>query len=181
MASVASHNNGNVEPGNNIMIAGLSFQVFTLLAFIILSGDFAWRTYSRYRRLGAAALDQAEATRRTRSSWLFKGFLAALALSTICIFWRSVFRVAELSKGWDGPVMKRQDLFIGFEGVMVVIACYSLNIFHPAFCFREMLDNDEGGLGGCCGRTRKSRAAQAAAIEAGTPKSAQGSGDETEK
>lgn len=49
-------------------------------------------------------------------------------LSTVCIFCRSVFRVAELSGGWTGPVMLRQDLFVGFEGVMVVVACGVVSI-----------------------------------------------------
>jgi hypothetical protein len=183
MASVASHNGQDVATGDNIMIAGLAFQVFTLLAFMILSAEFAWRTLSRYRKLGSSALDQDATTRRIRGSWMFKGFIAALILSTVCIFWRSVFRVAELSRGWDGPIMKRQDLFIGFEGVMVVVACVVLNFFHPALCFKEMLDN-AGGLGGCCGRARKSNAAaahDAGAPESATPKSGLVSGDETEK
>ena len=65
----------------------------------------------------------------------FKGFLGALALATIGIFWRSVYRVAELAQGWDGALIRRQDLFIAFEGVMVIIAVLALNVFHPAVCF----------------------------------------------
>jgi hypothetical protein len=157
MASVASHNGQSVETGDNIMIAGLAFQVATLLVFMAFTVDFALNTLRRYRKLGAAALDQSEAVRSTRNSWKFKGFLAALALATIAIFWRSVYRVAELSRGWDGPLMKRQDLFVGFEGVMVVVAALALNIFHPNLCFAAMMDG-QGGLGGCCGRRRKAAA-----------------------
>ncbi|KAB5528985.1 putative sphingoid long-chain base transporter RSB1 [Coniochaeta sp. 2T2.1] len=146
LASVASHNNEPVETGDNIMIAGLSFQVLTLLVFIICCTDFALRSHSRYRRLGAAAFDQDVAAQKLRGSWLFKGFLAALAIATIGIFWRSVYRVAELSRGWDGPLMFKQNLFIGFEGIMVVVACLVLNVFHPSLCFREMMDG-KGGIG----------------------------------
>lgn len=63
----------------------------------------------------------------------FYGFLAALSVSTICIFWRCCFRVAELSDGWTGSLMKRQDLFIGMEGAMIVISVLVLNVWHPAF------------------------------------------------
>ncbi|KAH8882646.1 RTA1-domain-containing protein [Thozetella sp. PMI_491] len=146
MASVASHNNKSVDTGDNIMIAGLSFQVVTLLAFMAVSADFALNAYRRHRQLGEAAFDQTEEVRRVRNSRMFKGFLAALLLSTICIFWRSVFRVAELSRGWSGPLMKRQDLFIGFEGVMVIVACLVLNIFNPVWCIRPLLEG-AGGLG----------------------------------
>jgi hypothetical protein len=110
------------------------------------STDFALNVLRRHRRLGASALDQSEAARNLRNSFGFKGLLAALTIATICIFWRSVYRVAELSNGWDGPLMKRQDLFIGFEGVMIIVACLVLNVFHPSVCFKEMMDG-AGGLG----------------------------------
>ncbi|OIW31238.1 RTA1-domain-containing protein [Coniochaeta ligniaria NRRL 30616] len=146
MASVASHNNDPVETGDNIMIAGLSFQVLTLLVFIICCIDFAVRAGTRHRRLGAAAFDQDAAALKLRGSWLFRGFLVALGLATIGIFWRSVYRVAELSRGWSGPLMYRQDLFIGFEGVMIAVACLVLNVFHPSLCFKELMDG-AGGIG----------------------------------
>jgi len=149
---VASHNNESTESGDNIMIAGLAFQVLTLLIFIICCTDFALRTHRRYRQLGAAAFDQDVAAQKLRGSLLFKGFLAALTIATIGIFWRSVYRVAELSRGWDGPLMYKQNLFIGFEGVMVVVACLVLNVFHPSLCFRELMDG-KGGIGS--GRKQK--------------------------
>ena len=117
------------------MIAGLAFQVVTLFAFICFSLDFAFRVYSRHRSLGASSMDQAPALIALRGSSAFKGFLAALALATICIFWRSVYRVAELAQGWDGALIKKQNLFIAFEGVMVIVAVLALNVFHPAVCF----------------------------------------------
>jgi hypothetical protein len=140
MASIASHNQNSTQTGDNIMIAGLSFQVLTLLIFMAVSLDFALRVVRRYRRLGADALDQSEQARAIRHGFGFKGLLAALTIATICIFWRSVFRVAELSRGWDGPLMKRQDLFIGFEGVMIIVACVVLNVFHPSIFFGSMMD-----------------------------------------
>ncbi len=143
---MASHNGTSVDLGDNIMIAGLAFQVVTLVLFMGASIDFAIRTFLRNRSMGDRAFDQDPALQRVRGSFMFRGFLAALALATICIFWRSVYRVAELSGGWDGELMKRQDLFIGFEGVMVIIAAIALNIFHPAVCFSEMMDG-RGGIG----------------------------------
>lgn len=161
IASVASHDNKPVETGDNIMIAGLSFQVLTLLVFIVCCVDFALRARGRYARLGGvAAFDQDGAARRLRGSVLFRGCLVALGLATVCIFWRSVYRVAELSRGWDGPLMKRQDLFIGFEGVMVAVACLSLNVFHPTLCFGELMD----GAGGI-GSKKKERKARMRAAE----------------
>ena len=155
MASVASHQNKSVKPGDNIMVAGLSFQVFTLLIFMILCLDFALRTRKRYKSMGEDAFDQNPVFAAMRNSIGFKGFLAGLTLATICIFWRSVYRVAELGEGWHGALIKRQWLFVGFEGVMVIVACFALNVFNPAFTFREAMT----GLGGI-GSNRKMRKQQ---------------------
>ena len=128
------------------MVAGLAFQVFTLLIFMILCSDFALRTHKRYKSMGESAFDQNPVYKSLREGWRFKGFLAALILATICIFWRSVYRVAELGEGWTGNLIRRQWLFVGFEGVMVAVACLALNAFNPAFTFKEAMSG-LGGLG----------------------------------
>ncbi|KAH7176583.1 RTA1 like protein-domain-containing protein [Dactylonectria macrodidyma] len=158
MASVASHNNESPDTGSNIMIAGLAFQVITIFAFIVASADFAFRTVRRYRALGDSALDQRHEIARVRNSKLFKAFLGALSLAAICILWRSAFRVAELSDGWDSEIMGDQYMFVGFEGVLIVVAVVALNIFHPSFCMKELLELDDGGLKGLwCLRNRKEK------------------------
>jgi hypothetical protein len=135
MASSALHQNKDATSGNNIMIAGLSIQVATLFIFILLAVDFGLRTFRRVRSLGKEALDPTHA--KLRGSWAFQGFLIALALATLCIFTRSVYRVAELSEGWGGHLIKTQKYFIGLEGAIVGLAVLSLNAFHPGLCFRE--------------------------------------------
>ncbi|PHH86934.1 hypothetical protein CDD83_9559 [Cordyceps sp. RAO-2017] len=91
-----------------------------------------------------------------RASARFRGFLAALALSTVCILWRSAFRLAELREGWRGPVLARQGLFIGFEGVLVLVAVVALNVFHPVLCAPELFR--PGAAFACCGRRRRAAA-----------------------
>lgn len=135
LASAASHSNKSPAIGDHIMVAGLAFQVATLFIFIILCTDFALRTLKRMRQMGNAATDPAHA--KLRASWTFRAFLCALALATLCIFIRSIYRVAELSEGWEGALIKNQKLFIGLEGAMVIVAVLSLNAFHPGLCFRE--------------------------------------------
>ncbi|OTA99449.1 hypothetical protein M426DRAFT_269225 [Hypoxylon sp. CI-4A] len=140
LASNEFHTGNSTDLGSNIMITGLSFQVFTLLVFIVLCLDFLINIIRRRRSMGsAAALSQDPALVAVRKSWMFRGFLVALAVSTVCIFWRSVFRVAELTDGWASPLMGRQDLFVGFEGVMITVAVWVLNIFHPSLCCGELM------------------------------------------
>ena len=135
MASAASHQDKSPDTGDHIMVAGLAFQVATLLMFQLLCLDFLIKTLRRMRAMGDAALDPKHAA--LRGSAKFRVFLVALGLATFCIFIRSIYRVAELSEGWTGALIQNQRLFIGFEGAMVVVAVLVLNAFHPGYCFRE--------------------------------------------
>ncbi|KAF2265332.1 RTA1-domain-containing protein [Lojkania enalia] len=156
MASAASHQDKDPTAGNNIMIAGLAAQVVTLFIFISLCTDFSIRTMRRIKQLGAeGALDPTHA--KLRASWSFKGFLIALSFATLCIFTRCVYRVAELSEGWNGHLIKTQKYFIGLEGAVIVAGVLALNAFHPGLCFREGYVKGEGGRGncGCFGRKGK--------------------------
>ena len=119
------------------MVAGLAFQVATVTGFILAAADFALRCYRHHRTSGtlssSSAADEEELV-AVRSSRRFHAFLASIALAALCILVRSAFRVAELSRGWDGPVMAREDLFIAFEGVLIAVAVLALVLVHPAFC-----------------------------------------------
>jgi hypothetical protein len=140
MASSATHTGKDPQPGNHIMLAGLAIQVFTLLVFIVLSLDFAYKTVTRIRALGKEnALDPRH--ERLRNSFRFKAFVYALIFATLCIFTRSVYRVAELSEGWSGHLIKTQKYFIGLEGAIVAAGILSLNVFHPGICFREAYED----------------------------------------
>jgi hypothetical protein len=107
-----------------------------MLTFIILALDFTFRTLRRIRQIGSGnALDPRHAA--LRKSWAFKGFLSALSLATLLIFTRCVFRVAELSHGWHGRLIQKQNYFVGLESAIVCVAVLLLNLFHPSFCFGE--------------------------------------------
>jgi hypothetical protein len=69
-------------------------------------------------------------------SRLFRAFLVGLCIATLTIFIRSVFRVAELSGGFHGPLANNQISFMILEGAMVCIASLSLTILHPGVCFQ---------------------------------------------
>ncbi len=139
MASVAAKNEESPDTGTHIMVAGLAFQVLTLAIFILICLDFAIRTL---RNPHAADEEASAGVAHWRPSVKFKGFVAALALATVCIFIRSIFRVIELAQGWRGELIKNQILFIVLEGVLIVVAVLDLNIFHPGWCFREGYDGD---------------------------------------
>lgn len=136
-AASLAQNEKMPDPGNYTMIAGLSFQALTLLLFLTLSTDFAIRTMKAKKRDGASAMNEDPAARRLRQSKRFKYLLYSLAISAMLIFFRSVYRVAELSEGWKGELMSTEKYVMWFESLPVTLAGLLLTIFHPGYCFKE--------------------------------------------
>jgi hypothetical protein len=131
------------------MLAGLSFQVFSLVLFSVCCFEFGLRVYfinrtSPYRqtldqdRPNSPSSIRSGAPLQTSlpNSKLFHAFLVGLGVATLAIFIRSCFRVAELSGGFRGPLANNQISFMILEGAMVIIACLAMTILHPGVCFK---------------------------------------------
>ncbi|TAQ89123.1 hypothetical protein B7494_g2515 [Chlorociboria aeruginascens] len=116
--------------GKNIMIAGLGFQVASLVLFVILCGEFAWRLRKFRESWSPKHLDLVH-------SRLFKLFLSALCIGVLTIFVRSLYRCIELSGGFNGSLFRgEQPVFMILEGAMISIATIALTVFHPGVCFQ---------------------------------------------
>jgi hypothetical protein len=111
------------------MIAGLSFQVFSLVLFILLCGDFAVRVWRSPFLWDTTRKEVFEST-------IFACFLGGLSLATLTIAIRSCFRVAELSGGFHGSLANNQSTFMVLEGAMIGIASLCLTALHPGVAFR---------------------------------------------
>ena len=118
--------------GNDLMMAGIAWQVVTLLVFGILVADYAYTAYK-----GRNGFTQE--TINLLSSRNFKLFGSAIVLSFLVIFTRCVFRIAEMADGWANPIMQDEVDFIVLDGVMVSIASLCLTIFHPGLFFKPMI------------------------------------------
>ena len=59
-----------------------------------------------------------------------------MAFSTLCIFIRCVYRVAELSGGFNGKLANQQETFMTLEGLMMVLAAMALTIYNPGRSFQ---------------------------------------------
>ncbi|TVY24036.1 Sphingoid long-chain base transporter [Lachnellula hyalina] len=114
------------DAGVHIMVAGLALQVSSLVLFMILCLEYAWQV--RHSPKQDRFMD-------LRSTGSFRVFKYALAVSTVAIFIRSVYRVAELSGGFGGALANNQTSFMVLEGPMVIIAVLAMTLFHPGICF----------------------------------------------
>lgn len=99
--AMSTSSSGSSQTGVNLALAGLGFQVFTLVFFSALFADYL----IRLARSGNS-LDRR-----------MKAFLGFLGLAVILTLARCIFRVDELSEGYSGPLVANEALFIGLEGV----------------------------------------------------------------
>ncbi|EEP79694.1 hypothetical protein UREG_04540 [Uncinocarpus reesii 1704] len=128
VASMAVQSDGDPKPGTNVMVAGLVFQVCSLLAFILLTLEFVWRARATRSAANGAGWGTEKTSTRNRKLWLFG---LPFSLAVLCIFIRCAFRVAELSNGWTGGLIKHENTFIGLEGAVIAVSAIALNIAHP--------------------------------------------------
>ena len=131
IAATANKNVALQHTGNDLMMAGIVWQVFTLLVFGSLVADYASRAYQRRTELAPSAIKLFNTLR-------FKLFAGGLILTYLTVFTRCVFRIAEMAKGWKNPIMQDETDFIVLDGVMITIATLCLTVFHPGYCFPEM-------------------------------------------
>lgn len=132
-----------LDKGTNIMIAGLAFQVFTMLVFISMSSSFATSVIRDYRRRVQQHVTlptRINAIRTSPSRKAFRVFIFCIFGSTLLIFIRCYYRVVELSGGWKGTLMKNQALFVVCEGVFILFASLLLIIGHPTMTASMILD-----------------------------------------
>jgi hypothetical protein len=77
-------------------------------------------------------------------------YVIAIGTATITIFIRSIFRVAELSSGFNSALANNQIAFMVFGGAMLVIVCTSLTTLRLGPCFAGNWDRGSWSF-----RTRK--------------------------
>ncbi|KAL8760985.1 MAG: hypothetical protein Q9184_002855 [Pyrenodesmia sp. 2 TL-2023] len=120
------------QAGIDVMIAGLSFQVVSLTAFMVLCADFAWSVRSKGGDVSKARL---QSRLSTCSVARFHMFIGAIAVATLGIYIRSAYRVAELREGFDGKLANDEVTYMILEGAMVALACIAMTALHPGFVF----------------------------------------------
>ncbi|KAH6992985.1 RTA1 like protein-domain-containing protein [Fusarium venenatum] len=136
-ATTAIGDDDMLNLGNNIMMAGIAFQVVTLSVFALLATTFCIRRVRAVKSypLSGNALQTWQAIR-------FRWFVCGLFTAFLTIYIRCVYRIAEMKGGWGNPMMKEQIHFIILEGLMILIATFSQTILHPGPLFPAFTNRD---------------------------------------
>lgn len=112
LAATAGLDKDRLDLGNNVMMAGITFQVVTLSIFAILSILFL------VRRVAARPTSPLSSTAvEVWRSMRFRLFLFGLITAFMTIYIRCVYRIAEMRGGWGNELMKDEITFIILEGL----------------------------------------------------------------
>ncbi|KAK9469205.1 RTA1 like protein-domain-containing protein [Lipomyces arxii] len=136
IASSAESGDPIMHTGTYVMIGGLGFQVLVTAFFFIVCADYFFRVRRRSKQVDVRddSMISEESNRfaHVRNSRLAKTFIVATFIATVLIFARSIYRVIELSYGWNGYLMTEEGYFLVLDTLMVSIASLISWIFYPA-------------------------------------------------
>ncbi|KAJ5633336.1 hypothetical protein N7490_009675 [Penicillium lividum] len=102
-ASATSSNVELLDADNDIMIAGIAFQVVTMAICGALGLDFVIRLM-RHRRLGEATPEEEKMS--SKDSRKFYLFFAGEVFAYTTILIRCIYRIPEMAGGWGNPFMQ---------------------------------------------------------------------------
>ncbi|KAL9096808.1 MAG: hypothetical protein Q9163_006402 [Psora crenata] len=162
LIGVSESNGKSPDTANNILLAGLAFQVFSFLLFLLLLAFF----YFKARKVVTGAGDhdalpsstvtsspshQRSQTRKRLGG--MKAFNVAFVTASLLVYLRTIFRLAETSEGVGGYLSSHEAFFGALEFAPVIMALAALGVWHPGLWIeRRLMDGMEGG-----GRRRRRR------------------------
>ncbi|KAI6145077.1 RTA1 like protein-domain-containing protein [Pisolithus tinctorius] len=135
LAAMAAGNGKNPTTGGNVILIGIIMQMVAITLFVIFSSEFLLRyAYDQPLKPPADDLERHQSIAyKLGMDPRIKISLYAMGFNTTCLFIRAVYRTVELIDGWNGRIISTQLYFNVLDGGMVVLAIFTLNIFHPGF------------------------------------------------
>ena len=118
LIGVAASNRKDPTTANNILLTGLAIQSAAFLIYLILLGVVISAIFRN------PVLK--EKMRQRRSPFIF-----ILAVASILVFLRTLFRLIETSEGIYGNLSTHEAYFGGLEFAPMVVAIWLLAIWHP--------------------------------------------------
>ncbi|KAF9023601.1 RTA1-domain-containing protein [Hymenopellis radicata] len=120
--------------GTKIALYGVIFQFIAMTVFVYLAIEFLI-FFKRDR-----AVHQKNRKNPINDSNKRLIMVIVLFFNMTCLYIRSIYRVAELAEGFGGKIILTQTYFTVFDGEMIMLAMFSLNLGHPGRLLAEVLE-----------------------------------------
>ncbi|KAJ5288783.1 hypothetical protein N7478_001813 [Penicillium angulare] len=101
---------------NNILLAGLAYQVFAMSIFVMLMAAFEFRARHAIREHGLQV------------------FCLSFSVSTLMIYMRTIFRLIETAEGLGGKLSTHEVYFACLEFAPIALVALLFCIWHPGRC-----------------------------------------------
>ena len=98
------------KAGTDILLTGIVWQVITLLIFATLVANYASRVHKNRAQLRQTAV-------HTLHDKNFRIFVTTVLVAFTTLLIRFIYRIPELSGGWQSSVMQNEPDFIVLDGV----------------------------------------------------------------
>ncbi|KAK0336843.1 hypothetical protein LTR91_000961 [Friedmanniomyces endolithicus] len=128
----ASDESNLVKIGDDLIVAGISFQMVTMFVCMCLAADFGYRLYKDHS-MRDVTMAEVEEGRELPSSFRYYAICSSVAF--VCIFIRCIYRVPEMAGGWGAPLMRQQAEFMVLDGAMIATAAILMTVAHPGIFF----------------------------------------------
>ncbi|CEL59946.1 putative protein C17G6,02c OS=Schizosaccharomyces pombe (strain 972 / ATCC 24843) GN=SPAC17G6.02c PE=4 SV=1 [Rhizoctonia solani AG-1 IB] len=137
MASIADTLDG-AERGGRIMLGGIIIQLVAVITYTLLGIEFVLRV-----RLDRPVRSILTNEQHKHAGWVniprnIVRMLVGLAIATLFITVRSIYRTIELTDGWNGTIISTEKWFNWFDAAPVAVAMLTFNAFHPGCFLRNM-------------------------------------------
>ncbi|RXK39793.1 hypothetical protein M231_02986 [Tremella mesenterica] len=153
-ASAAAAKGIPTASATDTMVAGIIIQMIAMAVFVGLAFDFIWRASLKKpyafqeRRLekiiaksvsdrGVGSVEKVgrdgrigQGEESLRNWWIL---MAGVAISSVMILLRGIYRSIELKQGWSGHLMTTEIFSICLDAIPMVIAVAVFNFINPVF------------------------------------------------
>ncbi|KAJ6114248.1 hypothetical protein N7486_000026 [Penicillium sp. IBT 16267x] len=122
-----------LKVGDDIIIAGIAFQVVTMSVCGLLALHFFWNVARKGNGLaGEKTLDSNLGTAAPAiSPNRMRLIIAAVVCAYFTVLIRCIYRIPEMAGGWSSPEMRREIPFMVLDGMMIAISTLSFTLVHP--------------------------------------------------
>lgn len=123
----SAQNYDQLNHGASVMRSGIIFQFSNTVIFVVLVLGATFNLHTKGIRLLSV------------TGW---PVIVAMWASTVTVFVRNAYRIAELSAGWKGHLMRTEWYLIALDMVPMAVAVGAFVVFSPSLFFCE--DKQEG-------------------------------------
>jgi hypothetical protein len=135
-AAAGKTNQKLLKAVDDIIIAGIAFQVVTMAVCGLLGLHFFWNVYRSGNGLvSEKTLDDPTPAISPRR---MKLVIIAEVFAYFTVLIRCIYRIPEMAGGWGSPLMQKENEFLVLDGMMIALACTSFTLVHPGLFLPSM-------------------------------------------